>query len=146
MIVNYGYINKIVSSQELLNLKEQPYDILYAEPLHAIIPHRVVIRNWTIEHPYICNDSLLKIKVGDIEFGQVPTTGFLDVVENQFVVINISNCSPKLSDSVVNKPLSLVNEGTSNLLEGDSFLELHVFYSDVGGDDTFSNKHFKTIK
>jgi len=132
MIVNYGYINKTVFSKELLNLKEQPYDILYAEPLHAIIPHRIVIRNWPVEHPYICNDSLLKIKVGNIEFGQVPTTGFLDVVENQFLVINISNCSPKLSDSVINKPLSLVNEGISNLLEGDSFLELHVFYSDVG--------------
>lgn len=131
MTVNYGYANKIVSSQELLNLKDNPYYILCSEPSNAIIPHRIIVRNWPSKNPYICDNVILKIKVGEIEFAQVPTTGFLDVLKNQFVVLNIKDCSPQPSDSVVNGNLTLVNEGSSNLLNGDSFLEIHVLYSEV---------------
>ena len=73
--------------------------------------------------------ALLKIKIGDIEFGILPLSNFLEVSQNLFVLINVNDCNPRLLSSVLGESLMLVNDGEDNLSEGDSCLEFHVFYS-----------------
>lgn len=130
MTTNYGYAKSLIYPEQLLKLKEQPFEILPIDSSSAIIPHRIAIRTIIATSPYLYNQALLKIKIGaGIEFGTLPSSNFLEVSQNLFVLINVDNCNSQLLSSILAEPLMLVNDGESNLSEGDSCLEFHVFYS-----------------
>lgn len=129
MTTNYGYTKSLIYPEQLLKLKEQPFEILPIDSSSAIIPHRIAIRTIIANSPYLYNQALLKIKIGGIEFGILPSSGFLDISQNLFVLINVNDCNPRLLSSVLGESLMLTNDGEDNLSEGDSCLEFHVFYS-----------------
>jgi hypothetical protein len=129
MTTNYGYEKSLIYPEQLLKLKEQPFEILPIDSSSAIVPHRIAIRTIIAESPYIYNHAVLKIKIGNIEFGILPSSNFLEVSQNLFILINVNDCTPKLLSSVLGESLMLVNDGEDNLSEGNSCLEFHVFYS-----------------
>jgi hypothetical protein len=129
MTTNYGYEKSLIYPEQLLKLKEQPFEILPIDSSSAIVPHRIAIRTIIAEYPYIYNHAVLKIKIGNIEFGILPSSNFLEVFQNLFILINVNDCTPKLLSSVLGESLMLVNDGEDNLSEGNSCLEFHVFYS-----------------
>jgi len=133
-IVNFGYEKKIITPDELLSLKEEPFVILDTTILNCIIPHRIGIRKLKNLVPYKCQGAILKVMLGELVFGEVNTIDFLDILEDQFILINVNNCNPKPYKSVLGYPLTLVNDG-EELLNGDAVLEIHAFYSDIGQEN-----------
>jgi hypothetical protein len=54
MTTNYGYEKSLIYPEQLLKLKEQPFEILPIDSSSAIVPHRIAIRRSIIaEYPYI---------------------------------------------------------------------------------------------
>jgi len=126
---SFGHTSLSLNAFQLMNLKESPAEIFSVANGSVIIPHRISVRYVFATTPYLCENTQLKIKLGNMTFGMLPSSGFLDSLSDKFVLINVQDAQATEVAEVIAMQLLLTNDGTLNLSAGDGELQIDTWYS-----------------
>lgn len=126
---SFGYTSLTLNASQLINLKENPAEIFSVASDSVIIPHRIAVRYVFATTPYLCENTQLKIKLGNMTFGMLPSSDFLDSSSDKFVLINIQDTHATEMVEALGVSLLLANDGTLNLSAGDGELQINTWYS-----------------